>query len=306
MARPRRPRSRRKSGPPVGLIVGILVGGLIVAFVIGLIAVRRFGNPVAGLPIVGGDVGLFDAPNPRVTEDNYQKFEFGMPEREVERILGGPGRMPVSRDFDAIFGERIPELSRMPSQQNRVQWEEHGVLGRVRLWSDGPRYMLVLYSEIPNRGKVLTSALYKHDDGSYNMMAGGGNWPVPPSPKPAAERKPMAEKRIPPPKPGDPMPSVTVEQMLADYEKDRDAADAKYRHRKVKVSGVIDSVLVSMVTFRSTGAQLQAQLDGVATGMIGKKKPGDALVVVGRVKAVFPPTPRTKLLVLLEYCSIEE
>jgi hypothetical protein len=145
--------------------------------------------------------------------------------------------------------------------------------------------------------------LYRQQDGAYKMMQGTGVPYVPPK----AEPKPEAKKKPPPaPKPGEPMPNVTVEELLADYAKDRTAADAKYRHRKVKVSGTIDSVLVTMVTFRTTGPRLQARLDGVAYGKIGKKKPGDALTVVGSVQAVFPPTARTTLLVLLENCSIED
>ena len=152
-------------------------------------------------------------------------------------------------------------------------------------------------------GKRVVAALYKEADGSTLMMQGTGVPYVPPK----AEPKPEAMKKPPPaPKPGDPMPSVTVEELLADYAKDRAAADAKYRSRKVKVSSTIDSVLVTVVTFRTTGPRLQARLDGVAYGQIGKKKPGDALTVIGRVQAVFPPTARTTLLVLLEDCSIEE
>lgn len=303
MARSRRSRSRRRSGPPVGLIVGLAIGGVVVLLVGGLALMRTFGKPgQAGLPVFGGGGGgIFESPNPAVTEANYHLIEDGMTPQQVEAILG-PGRLPTTPDFDAIFGEYIKELARLPSMQNRKVWEENSLAGRVRVWANAPRYMMVAYVEIPNRGQRVVASLYKEADGSYLMMQGTGVPYIPPK----AEPKPEAKKQPPAPKPGEPMPSVTVEELLADYAKDRAAADAKYRNRKVKVSGTIDSVLVTVVTFRTTGPRLQARLDGVAYGQIGKKKPGDALTVIGRVQAVFPPTARTTLLVLLEDCSIEE
>jgi tRNA_anti-like len=306
MARSRRARLRRKSGPPVGLIVGLSVGGIVAVLVVGLILVRTFekSGSVAGLPLLGGAGGVFDAPNAAVTEENYQRIEDGMTPQQVEAILG-PGRMPTKADFDGVFGEYIPELGRLQWMQNRKVWEENNLGGHVRVWANAPRYMMVTYVEIPNRGRRVVAALYKEADGSTLMMQGTGVPYVPPK---AVEpgKPPEPKKRPPPPKPGDPMPNVTVEELLADYAKDRGAADAKYRNRKVKVSGTIDSVLVTMVTFRTTGPRLQARLDGVAYGKIGKKKPGDALTVVGSVQAVFPPTARTTLLVMFENCAIDE
>lgn len=300
MARSRRSRSRRRSGPPVGLIVGLALGGVVVLLVGGLALMRTFGKPGQGLPVFDGG-GVFDAPNPAVTDANYERLQDGMTQEQVESILG-PGRRPTKADFDAIYGEWIPELARLPHNQNRKVWEENNLAGHVQIWADAPRYILVTTFEVPNRGPRLVAKLFRQADGGIKSMQGTGVPYVPPR----AEPKPEAKKPPPAPKPGEPMPSVTVEELLADYAKDRTAADAKYRNRKVKVSGTIDSVLVTMVTFRTTGPRLQARLDGVAYGMIGKKKPGDALTVVGRVQAVFPPTARTTLLVMLENCSLDE
>lgn len=293
MARISRRRSRPSSN--AGLIVGLSIGGGVMLLVlIGVALYFTLGKSRKSDTDPLGVGGAFDLPNARVTESNYELLQDGMTPAEVEGILG-VGRTPTASEYDTIFGKKVPELGRLPSQQNREVWEANDGRGLVRIWANAPQYLMVTYTQPPDQSGRLVAKLFRRSNGEYGMMQGMGQ---PQKPPPDVKKNPEPKK---PADPRTPLPPVTADQLLAEYAADSAAASRKYRGKPVKVSGTIDSVLVSMVTFRTVGPKLQAQLNGVATGQIGKKKPGDAIAVTGVVKAYFPQNG----MVLLDNCSLE-
>jgi len=78
--------------------------------------------------------------------------------------------------------------------------------------------------------------------------------------------------------------TLTVDHLLAEFAMDRTAATKKYRGKRLKLTGQIDSVLVNVVRFKAIGPKFQAQLNGVGTGQIGRYKPGDTIAVIGLLK----------------------
>lgn len=306
MARISRRRSKPKSN--AGLIVGLSIGGGVMLLVLIGVALyftlgksRKSDDPL-------GLGAAFEAPNTRVTEDNYERLTDGMTPAEVEAILGA-GRTPTASEYDTIFGEKIPELARLPTQQNRLVWERNDGQGLVRIWANAPQYIMVTFTQPPDQGGRLAASLYRQEDGAYKMMQGDGvpDAPPPEPPKKNPDPKPPSKNPDPKPpskKPADPrtpLPPVTADQLLAEYAADPAAAGRKYRGKPVIVSGTIDSILVTDVTFRTTGPKLMAKLNGVAFGMIGKKKPGDTITVRGVVSAYFPKSG----MVQLGNCSLE-
>lgn len=295
-------RRRRKESSNTGLIIGLSVGGgLLLLTTVGLVLYFSLSKSGKSDDDSSPGGGLLDLPNARVTEANYQALTDGMTSSEVEAILG-VGRKPSKSDFDLVFGERINELSRMPSQQNRETFENNNGRDLVRLWSSGKERLMVTFTQPPDQGGRLVIKLFRRGDGSYGMMQGMGRPPKEPtnatnnpkSPTPPSTQPKSSDPRTP-------VASLNPDQLLAEFAHDRGAAMTKYRGKPVRITGKIDSVLVSALTFQTMGPRLQAQLSGIATGQIGKYKQGDVITVVGVYKAYFPQTG----MVMLENCNLE-
>jgi hypothetical protein len=290
-----RKRRKQQSGSNTGLIVGFsIAGGLLFLTVMGLAIYFSLGKSgKSGDDSFGG--GFLDLGNSKVSEASYEALTDGMTPAEVEAILGS-GRSPTTRDLDETFGESRPE-SRLSSQQMRESTEANIDRGLVRCWSNGPQRIFVTYTHPPDQEGRLLVKLIRRSEGSYGLMLGTGRPPKPPpstSPNTAPKTQPKFD-------PKSPTPNVTADQLVAEYATNRNAASNRYRGRPIRVTGKIDSVLVSMLTFQTTGAKLKAQLGGVATGEISRYKPGDTITVVGVIKAYFPQTG----MVLLDNCNLE-
>jgi len=291
-------KRRQESSSNTGLIIGLSIGGGVLLLILGGIALYfTLGKSRKSDSDPLGVGGALDLPNARVTEANYELLKDGMTPAEVEAILGA-GRTPTASEYDTIFGEKVPELARLPSERDRVAWERNDGRGLVRIWANAPQYLMVTYTQPPDQGGRLIAKLFRRSNGEYGMMQGMGQ---PERPPPEVAKKPDPKPPTKPADPRTPLPPVTADQLLAEYAADRAAADKKYRGKPVKVSGTIDSILVSAVTFRTTGPKLQAHLNAGATAEIGKKKAGDAITVTGVVKAYFPMSG----MVLLDNCSLE-
>jgi len=283
---PRKRRAYRKSN--TGLIVGLSISGGVIVFTLAVIAIFMLGKSKdrsENGDAIAGSVRLLGIPNPRVTEANYDALADGMTPVEVEAILG-PGRHPTAGDFDAMFGEKIPELDRMPLHQAREGWERNAERGLVLLWTNDPYFLMVTYTRPPDQEGRLVLKLIRRPDRSFGMMQGVGvrrmaelgSTSNPPSPNAQPPNNAL------PPATNAPTGTLTVNHLLAEFAMDRTAATKKYRGKRLKLTGQIDSVLVNVVRFKAIGPKFQAQLNGVGTGQIGRYKPGDTITVTGLLK----------------------
>lgn len=323
-------KRKHKRGSNTGLIVGLSLGGVALVAVLGAALYLAFGKKGdtagGGGGLLGGPGGVIDSDNPKLTRENYEAIDDGHTAKEIEAILGNSGRKPTEGDFDHVFGKYPEELSRMPLAQARKEWEGRNAGGAVRAWKNGPLVMMVFYYGPPEKPDTrIVAKLLRLDDGGVLMMSGTGVRPeerpdpaqysqpkpqpkeVVPKPQPKQPNPPMTVPNGPKPKPKPPSPNdppivITAENLLADFAADRAVAIKKYLGRKVKVTGKISNVLVSVVTFETDGGKVEARLDGVATGAISKYKVGDTITVTGTLKS---HNVKTRML-MMDGCSLEK
>jgi hypothetical protein len=256
--RSRRP-PRKKSGPSTGLIIGLAVGGgLLLLALSGTFLYLYLGTPK--LPSL--DAALPDLPNLKATAENYDRVKTGETILQVETVLG-TGRAANANDLDAVFGEK--ELGINRRHEDRITWEVNNDRGLVRIWSIGSKRLLVVFSQVPERGGRVVIKLFRDGDGPIQSQADYGLIFGMQSPS------------------NTPVASVGVTQLMAEFNADSKAALKKYQGLKVTVVGPVHQMQEDTVYFYAGPATfLEAKISRTA-GRFKRKE--DTAVVTGTVRS---------------------
>lgn len=147
--RPSKKRRRKKGGSPVGLILGITAGAVV----------------VLGLAVVLLRGGLGPS-NPNVKPENLHKLQSGFTVAQIEAILG-PGRPAVAADIYAVFG---PENEHFPRENElRRPWQMNIPRGFVRAWENGSYVALVVFNQSPEQGGRELGKAYRDENGIIHV-----------------------------------------------------------------------------------------------------------------------------------------
>lgn len=247
--------------------------------------------------------GMVEGVNPNLTQANAMKVQSGMTLAEVEAVLGR-GRPAKEQDFlDAQN-----EMKDRDFTESMIFWVPKLNAGQVRTWTNGRSRFMVGFSKPPEQGGTVDGAVLVvvngNDRFSVNFLdtATGGGYignaapgkdpppapaPMPPAPKPPAEL---------------PIEEVAYADLLQEFTTDSKEALAKYKGKRVRLTGVVKQVfdggpliLVSGVAGDTT-SQVQVSIDADMKDTLKGVTAGNTVTVIAQV-AFFTPT-RAKLNIL--------
>jgi hypothetical protein len=235
--------------------------------------------------------------NPNLTQASAMKVQRGMTLAEVEAVLGR-GRPAKEQDFlDAQNEMQSREFT-----ESMIFWEPKLEAGLVRSWTNGRSRFLVGFTKPPEQGGTVDGVVLVVVNGNDKFSVKFLDAPTAEYIGNAAPGKDAPPATAPGPPAELPIEVVAYADLLQEFAADSKEALAKYKGKRVKLTGVVKQVhdggpltLVSGVP-GDTGSQVQVSIDADKKDTLKGVTAGQTVTVVAQV-AFFTPT-RAKLNIL--------
>jgi predicted Zn finger-like uncharacterized protein len=288
------PRSRRKDRPAGAHrnpLLWVLIGVIVLAVTAGGIAAvyLALGGLKPSAPGLGGpedgqgaDAERSPDDTPTLTRPAVERIRLGLNHQQVRDILGGAeGRPATEGDLSDVLN-RLDDGSYSAVMD---EWKPLFETGGVMVWRNGRTRLVVGYDARPVEFATVKGVLAV-------VGSGPGKWSV----------------KLYEPRPQDVPVAIPLDDLIRQFEADRDRTIEAYRHRRVRVSAEVKAVTPQLLL---VGPQVNGEQYTVDPAFrqdvyrkLGNILVGDRLTVVGRPIGI-TKYPNGKRLTLTE-CKLAE